>query len=456
MPMSKVSRRALLAGTTALCLVRWQDANAVALVPILLNAKPALEISLNLFKTFVDLQNEMQAQRFNEAAVSSIKTKLNAIEDGIRRIEREVSSLKDVLIGELEATFLIQKIADLRSKWGSYNTFMGGKETLDDIESGAVRRQTVEALRSLKSKVVDLVEEIKVRGGSNPLIVTPVFSAFSLIKAINARLIEDRDIFDSKKRMQSEFNAQLNEQFVKWREALADPRNPNSLHGRKQKLERALPQLKARVARFKMLDGDFRDEFVGQRECPVSRSQVARGLAVERSAACMVFRARENGWWGWSKMKFGLVDTRVMLTSHYGCPDSYFPAELFDLSSKSVSTISEEMSFSETTWENPAMHFQGQSGCAVQTVETIEEIEKSVREKLATRDKPELLEQLREAAIASNRAQAEMMSVLSAWVFVAKEPTMDEDGGILIGASYLRDTQVNKLFDVPVQLLKGE
>ncbi|MFO0000773.1 MAG: hypothetical protein ACK559_06565, partial [bacterium] len=65
----------------------------MALVPILSKAKPALEISLDLFKTFVDLQNEMQAQRFNEAAVSSIKTKLNAIEDGIRRIEREVSSL---------------------------------------------------------------------------------------------------------------------------------------------------------------------------------------------------------------------------------------------------------------------------------------------------------------------------------------------------------------------------
>lgn len=422
----------------------------VALLPYV---KPALEISLNLFKTYVDLQNELRSQQFNDAAVSSIKSKLLIIENGIKRIEREASDLRDALIGDMKAAFLAEKISDLRSKWGSYNTHMGGKATLDEIDSNRVRDQAVQALLSLKGKVIDLIEEIKTRGGSNPLIVTPIFSGFSLIKAINARLIEDRNIFDSRERMQREFNDQLNEQFVKWRNALASPVDQSSLYSRKQKLKTELPKLKARVARFKMLDGDFKAEVLGNRVCPTSTVQVNKVVSAERSAACTVLRARENGFFGWSTMKLVLVDTRVRLTSHYGCPDSYFPAEMFDISAKRETTVSKEMDFSDAAWENPSGHFKRQHACLVETFETIKDLEAKIPTGDIGEAKPQLLIDLSNAAKSSNRAQAEMISVLSAWVFVEPVPTLDQDGSVFIGVSYSPTPQIKELFDVPLHLL---
>ena len=54
--------------------------------------------------------------------------------------------------------------------------------------------EAVKQLTDLKTDIVKLVEEIKEGNNQNPIIVTPIFSAYSLLQAINARLIEDRGI----------------------------------------------------------------------------------------------------------------------------------------------------------------------------------------------------------------------------------------------------------------------
>lgn len=460
-----LSRRKFLSTTSALCLSA-SAANmlflslpaAQAESPVIKVGKEALKLAFELFMAYVGIQSDIQTTKFTEGALLSIESKFETISQSITRIESEIGELKHIFLQGLDAAFLRDKISTLRAKWGVYRSIMGSALTLPEIASGTAREKKAGELEKLKFEVKSVVEDVRVRAPNNPIVVTPIFSAFSLLKAINERLVEAANIsaifgddpFVDESRLQKEYDEELSTQFGKWRAELMDSSDPHSLDSRQRSLRVTVPRAKAAIATFEKFGGTFQSEFGGRPHCPgAASSYIVDGVSAERLAGCLIARANSGGLVWISTMRLVLVDTWVRLTSARACMERFFPAELFDVS-VFRRTASVTRDYDSSVWNDPNLQFKGRSGCEIKDVPTIEQLEKMEQEQSLSGPVPASISQFEQIVRRSNSLQTELVLVLSAWEFASKTPTVDARGNPVIGVSYQPDLTLGADFGLSV------
>jgi hypothetical protein len=426
------------------------------------NGKFALGLALDMFKAYVEIQSEIQRTEFTEKALYSIEGKFQRVAESIKNVEYQISELKDAFLHGLQAALLAEQISSLQAKWGVYRVAMGGAEKLPDIRSSRGRDEAIERLKLLKTAVIILLEDIKVKSPYNPIIVTPVFSAYSLLKAINERLVEDAGIFTSKEKLRAQYNSELKVQFSEWRDALLKPDEPNSLEARRKQLNAALPPARTEIALFDKFSNTFQAELKSRKGwCGrPSASGASDGINAVRLASCLIARANDRQILDLipedasdlvpGMMSFVLVDTWVRLKSTRGCVSHSLPAEaeMFDVYLASASKAVDR-SFDRLIWNEPHLVFKDRGSCQIQSLANVDHLRQIEEAQDFNTALPDSVKAFQDIVKRFNGLQAEAVLVASAWVFVTQKLQLDANGSPVFGvASYNREFD-NVSYELP-------
>lgn len=404
--------------------------------------KEVLETAVELFAAYVEIQEAIRRTEFTKDSIALIDEKLNGIAETVARIESLLGDLRSAFLRDMKATLLAELLFDLRSMWGTYDVTLGGLPTLADIKSSSARDEARQRLVGLKDDLIKLIERIKQRSKGNPITVTPIFSAYSLMRAINERLLEDPPGFlPSKRKLREQYNNELRVQFTEWREKLLSNTNPNSLALRKKQLGTVLPRSKRALAQFGQFDRDYRYDVVVRDRCAQATQQVRRGVNTNRHAGCVILRANDRGILDYipdgpadqfpSKMMLVLVDIWAKLKSERTCVPDRFPSEVFDVST-SQTQITIERPFDRTVWNEPQAAFRPNVTCQIVDFGTIEGLRRKSQEGYRAKE-PKSIKEFATLVTTYNSQLVELLSVLSAWVFVSRDIEVDQEGNLVLG-----------------------